>query len=84
MTTKYINITYHMAKPNEVAESCITLPMTDAIADDILEHGESSQHLDLMRNGEVARILRSLATIQGYEYVDACCPTESPWIHQAQ
>ena len=40
---KHINITYHMEKPGEVTESCVTLPMTD----DILWMGE--QHLSRHR-----------------------------------
>ena len=39
---KRINITYHMENADEVAESCITLPMTDDIADDIIWMGENS------------------------------------------
>ena len=73
---KKINITYHMEKGSEIAESCITLPMEDTVAEDILKNGEGSEHLCMMRNGEVYRTLRSLATIQGYEYIGACCPRE--------
>ena len=73
---KKINITYHMEKGSEISESCITLPMEDTVAEDILKNGEGSEHLCMMRNGEVYRILRSLATIQGYEYIGACCPRE--------
>lgn len=73
---KNINITYHMEKPDEVAESCITLPMTDDIADDILWMGENSTYLGTGHNGEVRRLLESLAAIQGYKYIGACCPRE--------
>lgn len=73
---KHINITYHMEKPDEVAESCITLPMTDDIADDILWMGENSTYLGTGHNGEVRRLLESLAAIQGYKYIGACCPQE--------
>lgn len=73
---KRINITYHMEKPGEVAESCITLPMMDDIADDILWMGENSTYLGSGHNGEVRRLLESLAAIQGYKYTDACCPRE--------
>ena len=61
-------ITYHMHFPGEEAESCITLPMEDEIADDILDKGVDSVHMMLDLNGEVARLLRSLADIQGYQY----------------
>ena len=73
---KKINITYRMENASESAESCITLPMEDAVAEDILTNEEHSQHLNPMLNGEVYRLLRSLAAIQGYEYVRACCPRE--------
>ena len=73
---KKINITYHMEKGSEIAESCIILPMEDIVAEDILKNGEDSEHLSMMRNGEVYRLLRSLAAIQGYEYIGACCPME--------
>lgn len=75
---KKINLTYHMEKPGEIAESCITLPMEDAVAEDILANEERSQHLNPMLNGDVYRLLRSLAAIQGYEYTGACCPEEVP------
>lgn len=39
-----INITYHTGKLGEVAESCITLPITDDIADDILCMEEDSTY----------------------------------------
>ena len=71
-----VNITYHMERGSEIAESCITLPMEDAVAADILKHGEDSAHLSMMQNGEVYRLLRSLAAIQGYEYIGACAPRE--------
>jgi len=65
---KNILITYHMHTPGESAESCITIPMKDEIADDLLEKGMDSVHMMLEANGEVARLLRSLADIQGYRY----------------
>ncbi len=74
---KRITITYHMERPGEVAESCITLPMTDDIADDILWMEEDSTYLGAGHNGEVRRLLESLATIQGYKFTGACCPKEA-------
>ena len=70
---KRICITYHMTRRSETAETCITLPMATDVADDILKNGERSEHLSMMRNGEVYRILKSLSAIQGYEYEEACC-----------
>ena len=68
---KRVCITYHMHFPGEEAESCIVLPMEDKIADDLLEKGMDSVHMMLEANGEVARLLRSLADIQGYRYDEA-------------
>lgn len=65
---KKVCITYHMHFPGEEVESCITLPMEDGIADDILEKGMDSIHMMPEANGEIARLLRSLADIQGYHY----------------
>lgn len=71
---KKVNITYHMRNRTEIAESCITLAMKDSIAEDILENQENSQYLSPILDGEVYQLLCKLATIQGYEYKDACCP----------
>ena len=65
---KKVCITYHMHFPGEEVESCIVLPMEDKIADDLLEKGMDSVRMMLEANGEVARLLRSLADIQGYRY----------------
>lgn len=73
---KRISITYHMEIPGEVVESCITLPMMDDIADDILWMEENSTYLGTGHNGEVRRLLESLAAIQGYKYTGACCLRE--------
>ena len=37
---KNVCITYHMSKENEVAETCITIPMDAAVADDVLANQE--------------------------------------------
>lgn len=73
---KRIRITYHMEKPGEVSESCITIPMTDDIADDILWMQESSTYLGVGHNGVVRRLLENLAEVQGYTFIGACCPRE--------
>lgn len=70
---KHLSITYHMTKPGEIAETCITLPMEEKIADEILEKGDRSIHLEAAANGEVYRALRSISSIQGYEYAGFCC-----------
>ena len=42
---KNVCITYHMSKENEVAETCITIPMDAAVADDVLANQENSQYV---------------------------------------
>lgn len=66
---RHICITYHMHRENEDAETCIVLPMTEEIANDILTNGEDSEHL--AQNGKVRHILENLSTIQGYEFEGA-------------
>lgn len=73
---KRINITYHTGKPGEVAENCITLPITDDIADDSLCMEEDSTYLGTGHNRVVRRLLESLAALQGYTFIGACCPKE--------
>lgn len=69
---KRVCITYHMVNENEVAETCVTLTMSDDVAADLLERGENSEHLNPMLQGDIWRILRSLAAIQGYEFEEFC------------
>jgi hypothetical protein len=61
-----------MANDREVAETCITLPMREEVAADLLERGENSEHLNPMLQGDVWRVLRSLASLQGYEFESFC------------
>ena len=42
---KNVCITYHMSKENEVAETCITIPMDAAVADDVLSNQEHSRYV---------------------------------------
>ena len=41
---KHICITYHMTRPHEVAETCITIAMADGIAKDLLKKQENSAY----------------------------------------
>ena len=66
-------ITYHMHNEEGTAETCVTLPMLEEVAEDILEKGTDSEHLSAMLIGEIYRILKSLASIQGYTYDGFCC-----------
>ena len=70
---KRLNVTYHMSNSEGIAETCITLPVTDEVAADVLELGARSERLDRMQIGELYRLLRSLSVLQGYEYAGFCC-----------
>ena len=72
---KHICITYHMTRKNEIAETCITLPVEEHIADDILRHQGDSQYV---RQGSftitnIKIILNNLAELQGYVDAAFCC-----------
>lgn len=81
---KRLCITYHMHRNHgtvcdpkmETAETCITLPMRDDIADDILEKGEDSKYMKRMAIGYVSGILSELSEIQGYYYSGFCTAEE--------
>lgn len=85
---KSLCITYHMHRNyprKEVAETCITLPMKDEIARDILERGEKSRYLDPTKisdgmtpvsGGVVYEALCRLSEIQGYRYESFCTAEE--------
>lgn len=81
---KRLNITYHMEKNHgtlsqpkmETAETCITLPMQDHIADDILQKGEDSRYMKRIAIGYVSGILNELSEVQGYHYSGFCTAEE--------
>lgn len=73
---KRLCITYHMKRPNEGAETCITLPMTVEIAESILRDGADSPYLSPICNGDVYRILACLSNIQGYQFDQVCMVEE--------
>ena len=66
---KRICITYHMKNDTEVAETCVTLPMKDVIANDLLEKGDNSTHVRPCY--PIHKILKGLSTLQGYDYIEA-------------
>jgi len=76
---KHICITYHMTKANEVAETCITLPMSEGIAASILtQQGESAYvRADSHTVTPVKIILNQLAELQGYNTASFCCAEET-------
>lgn len=72
---KHLCITYHMETLNEIAESCITIPIKAEIAADIMEHQEESRYV---RQGSISMtpikaILNQLAELQGYQSADFTC-----------
>lgn len=83
---KHLSITYHLttdhSKPAdnyphnvEIAETCITIPMMEEIADDILKYQGDSKHV---REGSLSitpikTILEELARLQGYQEAHFCC-----------
>lgn len=77
----HLMITYHMRCNHgtlldpvmEEAESCIMLPMTAEIADDILQNGADSKHVDkILGGGVICEALESICEAQGYEYTGFC------------
>lgn len=64
-------ITYHMERENEVAETCITLPMDDFVATMLVD--TQGDCFLLMRGGPLTILLRELSQLQGYTYAGFCC-----------
>ena len=85
---KHICITYHMYRNyprKETAETCITLPMAEVIADDVVENGTTSKYLlprtlddDLcvIPGGVIYEALCRLSEMQGYRYEGFCTAEE--------
>lgn len=85
---KHLCITYHMYRDyprKETAETCITLPATQAIADDVLKNGADSKYLiprtlddDLcvIPGGVIYEALCRLSEMQGYRYEGFCTAEE--------
>lgn len=75
MEMKHLCITYHMERPNEIAESCITIPVVASIAAEIMEHQEESPYIrkGIFSNPPIKAILDQLAVIQGYQSAGFTC-----------
>ena len=85
---KRLCITYHMYRNyprKETAETCITLPATQAIADDVLKFGADSKYLlprtlddDLcvIPGGVIYEALCRLSEMQGFRYESFCTAEE--------
>ena len=77
---KHVCITYHMTRPNEVAETCTTIALDDAIADDLLRHQESSAYVRIRSHftlQPIPALLNQLAALQGYDRATFCCAEET-------
>lgn len=75
---KHLCITYHMSKPGEVAETCITLPMEDYAAGEIMEFQDELQSMKkhFFFVAALEKILQSMARLQGYEKAEFCSAEE--------
>lgn len=77
---KHVCITYHMTRPNEVAETCTIIALDDAIADDLLRHQERSAYVQGHKRFtrlSIPALLNQLAALQGYDTADFCCAEET-------
>lgn len=71
---KRICFTYQMSKPHESVESCITLPIPEDIAPEILEKGGESQFLG--SNSVLTNVFINLAWLQGYTFAGVVAAEE--------
>ncbi len=67
----HITFTYHMSNAAEVAETCITLPMTKAAADTIMGYEPEKILWDTIDLPvmQVFATLNTIALLQGYDFV---------------
>lgn len=64
---EHICFSYHMKNDKETAETCITLPMEDKVAESILSLGDDSLYMD-SATGVIHGIFERLSEIQGYQF----------------
>ena len=64
---KNVCITYHMRNHKEEAETCITLPMADIVAEELIE--EQRESVLLRPRHPIYIMLNMLSWLQGYYYV---------------
>ena len=67
----HILFTYHMKNDSEVAETCVTLPMTKEAADVIMAYGPEQIRWDTTVSVPVTKvydILKFLSMLQGYRF----------------
>ena len=75
---RHLCITYHMSKPDKVVQTCITLPMEDYAAREILRFQDEIQSMkqNTMPVATLEKLLQSMARLQGYEKAEFCCAEE--------
>lgn len=76
---KNVCITYHMAKADEIAETCITVALEDSIAKDLLKNQEDSVYALAPKSHtrfSLPALLSQLAFAQGYNNASFCCAKE--------
>lgn len=66
-------ITYHMKREGEIAETCITLPMEDKRATELL--ATQGDWWQLMEGATLYVLLQKLSILQGYRF-DSFCVAE--------
>ena len=67
---KRLMITYPMSHEDAVAETSLSLPKADEVAEDVLTWGDDSRYI--RRGGAVRQALDALARMQGYSYTMFC------------
>lgn len=78
---KKVRLTYHMRTREEVAETCIDIPMTDENASALLV--DPQRFLSCMASEAGYRLfslLHDLAVLQGYRFDSLCTAEEVPWL----
>jgi len=65
---KRITITYHMSKPGETAENCITVPVSDWAAQALDEWDKGLETQDaIITHMDAQRLCHTLAILAGYD-----------------
>ena len=63
-----VRITYIMSSYKEVAETCIDLHVTEAVAESLYKYQCDSPYVSYAgRRREIAKLLTTLAELQGYK-----------------
>lgn len=63
-----VRITYIMSKYGEDVETCIDLHVTEAVAESLTSYQRESPYVSFAgRRREIAKLLKTLAELQGYK-----------------